>query len=110
MFPELNPRLLATETGEGLIPVALNVTRLPAINGELAVTVYDPVLSPKVRLVEAWPRLSVTVLITLRLCPTAPLGTPAIANVIAVFLTGVPNASVVVTTSCIGSVVLMRPV
>jgi hypothetical protein len=89
--------------------VAVNVNGLPASDPDVAVTVYDPILSPSVSVLLACPLTFVVVAVVLSTCPPAPEGVVAIANVTPVPVTGFPPASVTVTTNGAASAVLICP-
>ena len=83
---------------DGDVAVAANVRGLPVSPADVAVTVYAPAALPSVKTVDACPLEPVVALVSVRLCPVAPVGTVAIANVTGVPDIGLPYPSVTVTT------------
>jgi hypothetical protein len=90
-----------------VVAVAANVTGLPASVPEVAVTVYDPTLSPSVSVLLALPFRSVVVVVVLSPCPPALRGVVTIANVTLTPETGRLPASVTRTTNGAASAVLI---
>ena len=81
-----------------VVAVAVNITGFPLRPAEFAFTVYLPDKFPRVRNVEAWPRVSVIVFVALSDCPVDPGGMESIMNVTAIPCTGLPNVSDTVIT------------
>jgi hypothetical protein len=103
LFPEVRAMFVAGPT----VAVDVNVTGLPVSPADVAVTEYVPTLFPNVSVLLACPLPSVEVNVVLSDCPVAPTGVDAIANVTLVPATGLPPASVTVTTNGAPSAVLI---
>jgi hypothetical protein len=91
------------------VAVAVNVTGLPTRPAEVAVTVYVPVLLPRVRTEVSCPLVFVIPFVVLRVCPVAPPGVDVTANVTDAPLTGFPVESVTVTTKGLTRGALIPP-
>jgi len=95
----LFPETMAIVVAVPAVAAAVKVTGLPLKPLAVAVTVYVPALFPTLRPIEACPLLLVVFVAAVNDCPVAPVGVDAIAKLTVTPDTGLPPASVTVTTS-----------